>query len=127
MSIVGLKTKVKYTHKQETEMQALYEAVPANDFSAEAFAERDEIVLDLADKYHKTKRMIVAKLSKMDIYLVKPKVSKVTGVKAETKEAMVKRLEAMHNWPAGDYAGLEKAPKIVLQKLLNEFGSKTQT
>jgi hypothetical protein len=105
-------------------MQALYEAVPANDFSAEAFAERDEIVLDLAERYDKTKRMIVAKLAKMDIYLTKPKVSKVTGVKAETKEAMVKRLEAKHSWPIGDYAGLEKAPKIVLQKLLGEFTTK---
>ena len=116
-----MKTKIKYTHEQVKEMQALYNAIPADDMSEEAFEERAEVILDLADKYHKTSRMIIAKLSKMEIYIKKPKVSKVTGIKAETKETMVRRLEVKHNWPPGDYLGLEKAPKIVIQKLLGEF------
>ena len=71
--------------------------------------------------HSKTKRMIIAKLSKMEIYIKKPVTSKVTGAKPETKESMVRRLETKHKWPLNDYEGLEKAPKIVLQKLLGEF------
>ena len=106
--------KQKYTEKQEDEMKALYEG-------ARSDAERAEVVLDLAERYEKTDRMIIAKLSKMKLYKTIPKVSKVTGKKPETKEQLVKRLEAKFNWPPGDFAGLEKAPKIVLLKLLLEF------
>jgi hypothetical protein len=110
-----LSTKArKYTEDQEQEMKVLYEACETNE-------ERDEVVLDLADRYAKNKRMITAKLAKMQIYVKKERISKVTNTTPETKASMVSRLEAKHSWPAGDYAGLEKAPKIVLQKLLNEF------
>jgi hypothetical protein len=106
--------KSKYTEEQEIEMQALYEA-------CETFEERSECVDMLADKYRKTDRMIIAKLSKMQVYITKPKTSKVTGTKPETKEQMVKRLETKLKWPPGDFNGLEKAPKLVIQKLLEEY------
>ena len=115
--------KQKYTEDQEKEMLSLYGSIPEEDLSAEAFEERQEIILDLADKYHKSTRMIIAKLAKMDIYVKKPVTSKVTGGKPETKESMVRRLEAKHKWPQNDFAGLEKAPKIVLQKLLGEYAT----
>ena len=118
-----IKSKLKYTYKQEQEMIALYTGVPEDDLSEKAFAERSLIIEELADKYHKNTKMIIAKLAKMKIYITKPKVSKVTGKKAETKEAMVRRLEAKKGWPLGDFNGLEKSPKIVIQKLLGEFES----
>ena len=106
--------KQKYTEKQEDEMKALYEG-------AQTTEERAEVVKFLADKYDKNTRMITAKLSKMQVYITVPRVSKVTGIKPETKEAMVRRLEVKEGWPSGDFAGLEKSPKIVIQKLLKEF------
>jgi len=115
---------MKYTPQQEDRMAAMYQSIPENDMSEAAFAERAEVIQDLADIYKKTPRMIIAKLSKMKIYITKPKVSKVTGKPPETKEAMVRRLERKHNWSSGDYDGLEKAPKIVLQKLLKEYATK---
>lgn len=106
----------KYNEDQEQEMYALYTA-------AETHEERAKVVEFLATKYRKNTRMITAKLSKMDIYITVPRVSKVTGVKPETKEQMVRRLEKKFDWPSGDFAGLEKCPKVVLQKLLGEFTS----
>lgn len=110
-----IKKKVlKYTKEQEEEMYALYTA-------AETPEERDEVVERLMAMYGKTKKMIVAKLSKMEIYIKKPNTSKVTGGRPETKEKMVQRLEVKLGWPPGDFEGLEKAPKLVLQKLLEEY------
>ena len=106
--------KQKYNEDQEKEMHAMYTA-------ADSTEERAEVVEFLANKYNKNTRMITAKLAKMDIYVTVPRVSKVTGVKPETKEAMVRRLEVKEGWPSGDFAGLEKSPKIVIQKLLKEF------
>jgi hypothetical protein len=108
-----IKPKVKYTPEQEAEMLMEYEACETDE-------EREQCVLDLAEKYGKNKRMIVAKLSKMEIYRKKPVVSKVTGGKPETKENMVRRLETKLGYPKDDFLGLEKAPKLVLQKLLGE-------
>ena len=106
--------KVKYTEEQEAEMKELYEAAESDD-------ERSAAVDTLASKYAKSRRMIIAKLSKMDVYVTKSRTSKVTGKKPETKEQMVRRLETKFRWAQGDFQGLEKAPKIVLQKLLEEY------
>ena len=106
--------KQKYNEDQEKEMHAMYTA-------ADSTEERAKVVEFLANKYNKNTRMITAKLAKMDIYVTVPRVSKVTGVKPETKEAMVRRLEVKEGWPSGDFAGLEKSPKIVIQKLLKEY------
>jgi len=108
--------KVKYTDKQENEMRELYEAAETDD-------ERSEVVDKLTAMYAKSRRMIIAKLSKMQVYVTKSRTSKVTGKKPETKEQMVRRLETKFRWAQGDFQGLEKAPKIVLQKLLEEYVS----
>lgn len=107
-------TRLKYTPEQEQEMKAEYEA-------AEDDADRSTVVDELAEKYGKNRRQIIAKLVKMEVYKTVPRTSKVTGTRPETKEAMVRRLEVKKKWPSGDFNGLEKAPKIVLLKLLEEY------
>ena len=116
-----MKTKAKYTKEQEERMVTMYRGIPAEDMSINAFKQRAEIVTDIAEIFKKTDRMIIAKLAKLKVYITQPKTSKVTGRAPETKEAMVRRLETKDGYPMGDYSGLEKAPKIVLQKLLEEF------
>jgi hypothetical protein len=108
--------EVKYSEQDERFMAETYDPLASE-------AERDEAVEIIMRKLDKTKRMIVAKLSKMDLYVKKSRVSKVTGKSPETKEQMIRRLETKLGWPPGDFEGLEKAPKIVIQKLLEEYKS----
>lgn len=102
---------IKYTPAQEQEMSRMY-------LACETQEERDECVQELAERYEKSERMIIAKLSKMEIYKKKPTVSKVLGTKPETKESLVRKLEEKFGYQNGDFDGLEKAPKLVLAKLL---------
>lgn len=111
MSIV--KTKAKYTPEQELQMQMEYNACETDE-------ERDECVQELADRYDKNKRMIIAKLSRMKVYQPKTRVSKVTGGKPETKEALVARLEKLHKVQPGDLASVTKASKLAILILLGE-------
>lgn len=115
-----IKTKLKYTPEQEQEMQLKYGAINANDLSEEAFADRDEIIQFLADKYNKTPRMIIAKLSKMELYIPKPRRSKVTGGSPEKKEDMIRRLEIKYGCNPGDLESVAKATKLAIQILLEE-------
>lgn len=101
----------KYSKPQEAEMYDCYKEAGTDD-------EREDVVEKFVLKYKKPSRSIIAKLSKMGIYQPKIKLSKITGRKAETKEAMVKRLELMYDWP--ECVGLDKAPKLTLQKMLRE-------
>jgi len=103
--------KQKYSIKDEELMRKTY----ITDASQE---ERDEAVLDLAEQLGNTKRSIIAKLSKMRIYKSKARTSKVTGGKAETKEQLVRRIEERLGYELEEFEGLEKAPKLVLLKLL---------
>ena len=104
-------TVQKYSKEQEGEMYDCYKEATTDD-------EREAVVEMFVLKYKKQKRSIIAKLSKMGIYKSKIKLSKITGRKAETKESMVKRLEEMYDWP--ECVGLDKAPKLTLQKMLRE-------
>lgn len=107
-------TKVKYTPEQEEELKVRYDAEGLTD------EERDLLIEDWMAKWGKTKKSLVAKLSKMGIYHTKERVSKVTGGAPETKEQLVKRIADMYNKPQVDFEGLEKAPKLVLLRLLGE-------
>ena len=82
---------------------------------------RRTVIDEFAQKWNKTSRMIIAKLSKMDIYETKPNVSKVTGEKPQTKEQIVTKIEKLLN--AGSLDGLQKAPKLVLLALLRRLES----
>ena len=103
---------MKYTEKQEME---LFEAYG----NAETQELRDNVVERLANEWQKPKRSIIAKLSKMGIYVSKARISKVTGNKPETKEQLVAKIESRFGAEDGSFMGLEKAPKLVLTKLLS--------
>lgn len=102
---------IKYTKEQETQMYDLYTA-------AETPEGRDLVVEALVSKWQKPKRSIIAKLSKMGIYISKAKISKVTGNKPETKEQLVRKIETRFGVEPEMFIGLEKAPKLVLVTLL---------
>ena len=104
-------TVQKYTEEQERELYDTYA-------DAKTDEDRDLVVEQFINKYGKSKRSIIAKLSKMGIYVSKVKVSKVTGAKPETKEQLVKRIE--EHLGIGGLDGLDKAPKLTLLKLLGE-------
>ena len=103
---------IKYTPEQEEELFNAYSR-------ANTVEERDEVVDTFAIKFNKPRRSIIAKLSKMGIYVSKAKVSKVTGNKPVTKEQLVTKIESRFGVEAEAFMGLEKAPKLVLVALLN--------
>jgi len=102
---------IKYTPEQEKELFDSY-------MKANTVEERDELVVAFATKWQKPNRSIIAKLSKMGIYISKAKISKVTGNKPETKEQLVRKIETRFGVSDEEFMGLEKAPKLVLVALL---------
>jgi len=102
---------IKYTPEQESKLFDAYSVSVTNE-------QRDAVVLEYSTKFNKPVRSIIAKLSKMGIYISKVRQSKVTGNKPETKEQLVTKLEVKFNVNEGDFMGLEKAPKLVLVTLL---------
>ena len=109
----------KYTVEQEKEMRILYLAEDTQEG-------RDALIKELAEKYRKPEKSIIAKISKMldekgnRIYIPKTNVSKLTGEKPETKEQLVRRIAKKHQKKEEEMWGLEKAPKGVLLILLGE-------
>jgi len=105
---------MKYTKEQEDEMYDKYKAAT----DAES---REIVVLNLVKDWGFPKRSIIAKLSKMKIYVSKAKMSKLTGNKPETKEQIVSKIEHRFGVEDGAWIGLEKAPKMVLIGLLKNL------
>jgi hypothetical protein len=105
---------IKYTKEQEIELLDAYSI-------AEDAEEREIVVMKFTTKFSKPKRSIIAKLSKMGVYVSKASISKVTGSKPETKEQLVTRIEDRFGVEDGDWIGLEKAPKLVLVGLLTKL------
>lgn len=103
---------VKYTHEQGDELHDAYIVADGDD-------ERKDVVVKYARLWNKPTRSIIAKLSKMGVYKSIARTSKVTGDKPETKEQLVRKLESKFFAIDGAWAGLEKAPKLVLVALLN--------
>ena len=102
---------IKYTEDQE---KVLFDAYSVCD----TVEERDAVVIKYATEWKKPVRSIIAKLSKMGIYVSKVRQSKVTGNKPETKEQIVAKIEKRFGVLESEFMGLEKAPKLVLVKLL---------
>lgn len=71
-----------------------------------------------AAKYQITYRSAVSRLSKAGVYTKKTYVTK-TGEPPITKEEMVVKLAELLNIGSHELDGLEKAPKAVIQKLIN--------
>jgi len=107
---------LKYTRDQETELTEEYKAFHPDDHDG-----RETYILKFMAKHDKTKRSVTAKLSKLGIYIARPKVSKVTGEKAVTKEQMVNTVALKLGMDVGQLEGLDKAPKLTLQNLLKRL------
>jgi len=80
---------------------------------------REAFILAFSRKHTKSKASIIAKLSKLGIYKKRPKLSKVTGGKPETKEQIVAKLANKWGLNPEQLVGLDKAPKLVLVLILN--------
>lgn len=102
--------KQKYTAIQEEEMAKRYNACETDE-------EREELIEDLAEKYNKTKRMIIAKLSKMENvrYVRKTTVSKVLNGPAQTKAQMIERIEQKFGAIPGQLESMQNCSKLVLK------------
>jgi hypothetical protein len=100
----------KYSKEMEDELAAAYQ-------HADNQEERDETVETFALKWGKPKRSIIAKLSKMQIYKAKERISNITGGAPRTKEQIVKDIAILMRVPLTDLSGLEKSPKLPLQKI----------
>ena len=93
-----------YTDEMVTEMHTLYEANPTRD-----------TVDVLAEKFGKSVRSIIAKLSREGIYVAQPRVTK-TGEPVVRKAELVAQIEAHFGI---EFPSLVKASKADLQSLLN--------
>jgi hypothetical protein len=76
-----------YTVEQETVMSEMYTAV-----RGESEAKRAEIVAEIAAMFNKSPASVRAKLSRMQIYIPKVAVSKVTGGEAAKKDELAAKL-----------------------------------
>ena len=103
--------EVKYTDEMTNELSEAY-------LKGMSYEERRQIIDTYADKWNKTPRMIIAKLSKMKIYKTKPNISVVTGEKPMTKEQIVRKIEYKLELNRHELSGLDKSPKLVLAALL---------
>jgi len=79
-------------------------------------------VAELAKALSKSERSIIGKLSRLGIYQKKEYVSK-TGERPVTKLELVANLAAQLQCEPDELEGLEKAPKQVLRRLLECFGT----
>ena len=109
------KVTLKYTPEQETEL-GNYTNLSTDD-------ERENFILKFMAKHDKSNRSLVAKLSKMGIYKARPKVSTVTGEKAETKEQIVGKIA--RKLGMSELEGLDKSPKLTLVRLLKRLEENT--
>lgn len=98
--------KSKYTEEEEKLLINAYTTA----------TDKDAAIEDLVTEIGKSKRSIIAKLSRLGVYKAKSFVSKVTGGEPKTKEAIVKEIANLCN--EKDFTGLEKAPKLVLLTIL---------
>ena len=76
-----------YTAEQEATMVEMYTAV-----RGDSEDRRNEVVEEIAAMFNKSPRSVRAKLSRMDLYIPKVAVSKVTGGEAAKKDALAARL-----------------------------------
>lgn len=104
---------VNYTPEMTAELVAAYVATPSK-VTVEAFAE----------KFGKTAKSIVAKLSREGVYVKAERTSK-TGEPVVKKDAMVGMIAEVVGVTEDKLDGLEKAPKAAL-KLIFEALSKVE-
>ena len=103
-----------YTNEMVTEMVDTYSAQKTED-------ERTSVVEAMAEKFGKTTRSIVAKLSREGVYVAKTAKTK-NGAKVQTKGAMVDEIAVALGITRDDVASLENATKDTLAKVLAAVG-----
>ena len=100
----------KYSPEMEKELSVAYQGATTTE-------ERSEVVQTYVEKWGKPERSIIAKLSKMKVYVPKERVSSVTGGPARTKEQIVKDIARLIKVEPYELSGMEKSPKLALQKV----------
>ena len=109
---------INYTEEQAKEMVQLY-------LAALASGDQDTIIDKLATRYNKPAKSIIGKLSKEGVYVKKVYRTKRGGVPI-TKKEMIAGLAQIINADPEKLQGLEKAPKIDLEYLINEVKSSVE-
>jgi 3-hydroxyacyl-CoA dehydrogenase len=96
-----------YTPEQELKLREVYQPEDTQE-------ERDEQVAELANEMDKKVRSIVAKLSRMGIYVAKVRVTK-SGEAVEHKKDIVADIAKAVGAATGSFASFSKATKADLQ------------
>lgn len=97
---------INYTEKQVKHMIESYTFEPTR-----------ETVEKLAEEYNKSVKSIIGKLSREGVYK-KTEYTTKTGEKPVTKLELVQELAERLDINPNALAGLEKAPKVALKKIL---------
>jgi hypothetical protein len=98
--------KKNYTEDMVAEMTEAYQANPTR-----------ETVEELASKFGKTVRSIIAKLSREGVYVAQPRVTK-SGEPVVRKAELVAQINAKFD---SEFPTLVKASKVDLQNLINHI------
>ncbi len=98
--------KKNYTEDMVAEMTKAYQANPTR-----------ETVEELASKFGKTVRSIIAKLSREGVYVAQPRVTK-SGEPVVRKAELVAQINAKFD---SEFPTLVKASKVDLQNLINHL------
>jgi hypothetical protein len=98
---------VNYTEAQTAELVEAFKA-NATEATVKMFAER----------FDKSTRSIVAKLSREGVYVAKDKTKGEGAAKAATKADLVAQLESMFELDKGTLESLEKGSKAALEALV---------
>ena len=83
---------VNYTPEMVQEMRESYEGATTQEA-------REAVVVAVAEKFGKSKRSIISKMSRENFYIPKAVVSKVTGEKPANKEALSVELRKLSGLP----------------------------
>ena len=102
---------VNYSEKQVSTMREAYEAATDTDTRA-------AVVAKMAEKFSKSTRSVISKMSREGFYIKKQAVSKVTGEKAAKKDELAIQLRAVSGLPM---VSAEKMNKTDIQDLINFF------
>lgn len=109
---------LKYNAEQTEELEK-YEDIKGSILTDdEKHDAREAFILKYMLKHGHSKRSIIAKLSKMGIYVSRPKRSKVTNEEPETKKQMLGRVASSLGIDPTLLDGLDKGPKLSLQNLI---------
>lgn len=103
--------KTAYTTEQTVELVEAYKAEPTQ-----------ETVAAFAEKFGKTVKSVIAKLSREGVYQKKEYVSK-SGQKPEKKDSVADAIGAILKMSDGEIDSLAKANKTALQKIFTALAN----